>query len=116
MVNWKLPAGLFIVWFLFTICANIIEIADPITSADSSSFFSVLFLHEAQTTADTSFLKNLQNVPVVAGRLLVALWDAIRFDYNWMKVDFLGKLFRYICLGVSFGFFLTFIMYLFVRK
>src|SRR4030042_3272463 len=102
MVNWKLPAGLFIVWFLFTICANIVEMADPITSADSNTCFSLLFLHEAQTTADTSFLKNLQNVPVVAGEFLDALWTAIWFDYNWMKVDFLGKLFRYICLGVSF--------------
>lgn len=115
MVNWKVPVGFFLVWFLFTICANIIEMSDPIMANDAT-IFGNLFLHEAQTTSDTSFLKNLQNVPVVAGNWIEAIWTALWFDYNWMKVDFLGKFLRYICMGLSFGLFVSFIMYLFVRK
>ena len=115
MINWKVPAGFFIVWLVFTICANIIEMSDPV-SANDATIFGMLFLHQAPTTSDVGFLQNLQNLPVVAGDWLEALWNAIWFDYNWMKVDFLGKLLRYVCFGLSFGLFVSFIMYLFVRK
>lgn len=115
MINWKVPAGFFIVWFIFTICANAIEMQDPITSTNAT-FFGMMFLHEPQTTSDLNFLQNLQNIISVGGDWFSAIWTAIWFDYNWMKVNFIGKLLRYVCLGFSFGFIITFLMSLFVRK
>ncbi len=115
MINWKVPAGFFIVWFILTICANVIEMQDPVT-VGQATVFSLLFLHEAQTSSDPSFWQNMQNVFSVGGNWLSALWDAVWFDYNFLKTGFIGQFLRYICWGFSFGFIVTFLMALFVRK
>ena len=115
MINPKWFWGLLILVFFLTILANIIEMSDPV-SANNATVLSLLLQHETQTTSDISFLQNLSNIPSMAGEWIGAFWNAIWFDYNFLKGNFIGLMLRYIFIGLGFAFFLSFILYVFVRK
>ncbi len=103
-VRWLM--GFMLLFVVFTALANIIEMADPITSSNTT-IFSLAFGQNVISTSDPSYIQYAQHSSIMPLDWLNILKTTFLFDYNFLKADFLGSFLRFIFLATSVGMFVA---------
>jgi hypothetical protein len=99
-VRWLM--GFALLFVVFTVLANIIEMADPL-SVSHTTLFSLAFEQNIISTSDPGHIQYAQHSSIVPLDWLNAFKTTLLFDYNFLKGDFLGQFLRFIFLATSVG-------------
>ena len=99
-MNPKWLIGLAMLWLILSITSNIIEEADPISSADLTVWDQLTSFTRVELTGSIGDAGVLVSA---TGDFVQGLWHGFWFDYSFTQDTLAGIIFRYFCICLSVG-------------